>query len=545
MATYYWVGGNGTWDNVTTTNWSLTSGGAGGAGVPTSADDVVVDSSSGSLGNTITIFTGAEAKSLTYTGGVMNFSGVGSGLLLYGSFQILAALPSGTFNVDTVEIRVSTLSGTVVSNASLMRDLVLTNWISSQAIVSINSNIQCALFRSVSVSLTTVSSSITCTQFLLEGGPANLYAKTVSNLSVTITQLIPIGGNQLSCNWTGSLAAFNNVSVLVKDSVGTVTLDTDQQASYATSFNLSVDNSTCNIYIRGGVNNLTILNSGNVDSRNLPVFGNILVNSGCQLSAVFSSDVIEFRKKTGSPNVTRTITAGAGSSWLDLGFINYVAASTDTVNFDANIGTAISSIKPDTVNFGIASVGAVTVYALAISLATGSSFSSTILHVESNFTVPASASISGSYTINSYGALINTNGVTVPNLIVRSWPSASRIFTNLVVNNFSILAQAAQGPARVEVQPTRSITISGNFVLTGLSFSDYVGLTSYSTFVTPAVFNLTKSSGIVNAVFATIGYSNATGGAIFYALESNGCIDSGNNSGWIFKETSGNFFLFL
>jgi hypothetical protein len=545
MATYYWVGGNGTWDNVTTTNWSLTSGGSGGAGVPTSADDVVVDSSSGSLGNTITIFTGAEAKSLTYTGGVMNFSGVGSGLLLYGSFQILAALPSGTFNVDTVEIRVSTLSGTVVSNASLMRDLVLTNWISSQAIVSINSNIQCALFRSVSVSLTTVSSSITCTQFLLEGGPANLYAKTVSNLSVTITQLIPIGGNQLSCNWTGSLAAFNNVSVLVKDSVGTVTLDTDQQASYATSFNLSVDNSTCNIYIRGGVNNLTILNSGNVDSRNLPVFGNILVNSGCQLSAVFSSDVIEFRKKTGSPNVTRTITAGASSSWLDLGFINYVAASTDTVNFDANIGTAISSIKPDTVNFGIASVGAVTVYALAISLATGSSFSSTILHVESNFTVPASASISGSYTINSYGALINTNGVTVPNLIVRSWPSASRIFTNLVVNNFSILAQAAQGPARVEVQPTRSITISGNFVLTGLSFSDYVELTSYSTFVTPAVFNLTKSSGIVNAVFATIGYSNATGGAIFYALESNGCIDSGNNSGWIFKATSGNFFLFL
>lgn len=545
MATYYWVGGNGTWDNVTTTNWSLTSGGAGGAGVPTSADDVVVDSSSGSLGNTITIFTGAEAKSLTYTGGVMDFSGVGSGLLLYGSFQILAALPSGTFNVDTVEIRVSTLSGTVVSNASLMRDLVLINWISSQAIVSINSNIQCALFRSVSVSLTTVSSSITCTQFLLEGGPANLYAKTVSNLSVTVTQLIPIGGNQLSCNWTGSLAAFNNVSVLVKDSVGTVTLDTDQQASYATSFNLSVDNSTCNIYIRGGVNNLTILNSGNVDSRNLPVFGNILVNSGCQLSAVFSSDVIEFRKKTGSPNVTRTITAGASSSWLDLGFINYVAASTDTVNFDANIGTAISSIKPDTVNFGIASVGAVTVYALAISLATGSSFSSTILHVESNFTVPASASISGSYTINSYGALINTNGVTVPNLIVRSWPSASRIFTNLVVNNFSILAQAAQGPARVEVQPTRSITISGNFVLTGLSFSDYVGLTSYSTFVTPAVFNLTKSSGIVNAVFATIGYSNATGGAIFYALESNGCIDSGNNSGWIFKATSGNFFLFL
>lgn len=47
MATYYWVGGNGTWDVSTTTNWAASSGGAGGAGVPTAADNVIFDSGSG------------------------------------------------------------------------------------------------------------------------------------------------------------------------------------------------------------------------------------------------------------------------------------------------------------------------------------------------------------------------------------------------------------------------------------------------------------------------------------------------------------------
>ena len=45
--TYYWVGGSGTWDGSTSTHWALTSGGAGGAGVPTSGDPVIFDRNSG------------------------------------------------------------------------------------------------------------------------------------------------------------------------------------------------------------------------------------------------------------------------------------------------------------------------------------------------------------------------------------------------------------------------------------------------------------------------------------------------------------------
>jgi hypothetical protein len=46
MANRFWVGGTGTWDATTTTNWSDTSGGAGGASAPTSADDVYFDAGS-------------------------------------------------------------------------------------------------------------------------------------------------------------------------------------------------------------------------------------------------------------------------------------------------------------------------------------------------------------------------------------------------------------------------------------------------------------------------------------------------------------------
>lgn len=62
----FWVGGTGSWDN-TTTHWSLTSGGASGAAIPSSTDDVFINASSG--GGTITIAAGnTGAKSISFAG---------------------------------------------------------------------------------------------------------------------------------------------------------------------------------------------------------------------------------------------------------------------------------------------------------------------------------------------------------------------------------------------------------------------------------------------------------------------------------------------
>lgn len=63
MATRFWVGGTGTWDASTTTNWSASTGGAGGASVPGSSDDVTINASSGA--GTITVNTNFTISSLT------------------------------------------------------------------------------------------------------------------------------------------------------------------------------------------------------------------------------------------------------------------------------------------------------------------------------------------------------------------------------------------------------------------------------------------------------------------------------------------------
>ena len=59
MANRFWVGGSGTWDTTSTTNWSATTGGAGGASAPGAADAAFFDSNSGAgtvtLGATVSL----------------------------------------------------------------------------------------------------------------------------------------------------------------------------------------------------------------------------------------------------------------------------------------------------------------------------------------------------------------------------------------------------------------------------------------------------------------------------------------------------------
>jgi len=97
MATYYWVGGNGTWDATTTTNWSSSSGGTGGAGFPTSVDDVIFDISSGT--GTITC-TGAVCNNLTVNPTqFMTLGTTSSTISIYGNLVFPA---TGSFTVSSL-----------------------------------------------------------------------------------------------------------------------------------------------------------------------------------------------------------------------------------------------------------------------------------------------------------------------------------------------------------------------------------------------------------------------------------------------------------
>lgn len=57
---------------------------------------------------------------------------------------------------------------------------------------------------------------------------------------------------------------------------------------------------------------------------------------------------------------------------------------------------------------------------------------------------------------------------------------------------------------------------------------------------------LYKSSGVVSCNYLSISNSNATGGATWNAFTSNGNVNAGNNTGWVFSEVAlNNFFFFF
>lgn len=123
MANRFWVGGTGTWDNSTTTHWSASTGGAGGASVPVAGDVVLFDGASGggtvsvnaaiNAGNSLasidmTAFTGtldfsSGNPTITLTGNGFQITGTSSRVLTLGSSTIiLTGTNAAVWNATTI-----------------------------------------------------------------------------------------------------------------------------------------------------------------------------------------------------------------------------------------------------------------------------------------------------------------------------------------------------------------------------------------------------------------------------------------------------------
>lgn len=115
----YWVGGTGNWDASTTTNWSFTSGGVGGASVPTSSNRVIFDTASNATAYTCTITATASCLDLTMgapASGQITWAG-SSDMLVYGNFN----LSGGTSGINR------TYSGSISLMANSSGKTVTTN----------------------------------------------------------------------------------------------------------------------------------------------------------------------------------------------------------------------------------------------------------------------------------------------------------------------------------------------------------------------------------------------------------------------------------
>lgn len=123
MASRYWVGASAAWDTSTTTHWSTSSGGAGGASVPGVGDDVIFDAASGSVtitrtvgaGNCLSLNMSAFTGTLDFSTLTLNIYGaliIGTGCTLTGSTGTLAFQansPTINSNGKTIPVKISLL----------------------------------------------------------------------------------------------------------------------------------------------------------------------------------------------------------------------------------------------------------------------------------------------------------------------------------------------------------------------------------------------------------------------------------------------------
>lgn len=145
MAARFWVGGSGTWDSSSTTHWASTSGGAGGASVPGSADTVTFDANSGSGNYTVTVSSPSAVNTITManpTGGVVTLS-LSSNLSTTGTSNSFT-LTTGTITLNNNSISTDKF----LSNNSNTRTI---NWGTSGAINCTGSTVSGSYFTVVQV----------------------------------------------------------------------------------------------------------------------------------------------------------------------------------------------------------------------------------------------------------------------------------------------------------------------------------------------------------------------------------------------------------
>lgn len=236
MADRYWVGGTGTWNSSSTTNWSASSGGAGGASVPTSTDNAIFDASSG--GGTCTMSGTIACANLVMTGYTGTLAG--SGTLT--SSGTAVALDTGVTYTTTATLNIAT-TATLTSNGKTWSGALTLSGGSTTKTLADNWNV------SGLVTLSGTSMVMNGFQISCNGGltlTANLSAGTTKvvlksgtwtgNATFPYDFDIDGGSNTItgsgSLQWGGASKTFNYVSGFV-DMTGT----TLALANAACSFN--------------------------------------------------------------------------------------------------------------------------------------------------------------------------------------------------------------------------------------------------------------------------------------------------------------------
>ena len=195
MADRYWVGGTGTWNTSSTANWASSSNGAAGASAPTSADDVFIDTSSGT--GTITC-TGAVCRNLTVTATqAITIGAASSTLSIFGSVSLIT---SGSFifsSLITTTFAATTTGNTLALGGKIRGGLVFNGvgggWTLTSDIVS-------------------TSSSMTINNGTFDTSTNN-YAVSIGTFTIgTGTKTVNLNGSTVTLNNSGGVWTINTAT---------------------------------------------------------------------------------------------------------------------------------------------------------------------------------------------------------------------------------------------------------------------------------------------------------------------------------------------
>lgn len=148
MANRYWVGGTGTWNTSSTTNWSSTSGGSSGASVPTASDSVFFDQSST---YTVTMTGALTCDSFTVSAGTVTFA--------TGTTPTLAVSGGLSITASTVWNSV----GTITFNSATGGNTITTNGVTIDASITFTNGGAWYLGSNLTLSASTATRTVTLT----------------------------------------------------------------------------------------------------------------------------------------------------------------------------------------------------------------------------------------------------------------------------------------------------------------------------------------------------------------------------------------------
>lgn len=479
MATYYWVGGSGTWDNSSKTNWATSTGGTGGNGPPVTGDTVNFDANSGTAA-IVTVAATAACTTCTINKSDINLSLSGSP-----TFAGTTTLTAGTVTLNSYTLTVNIFS-------------------------SSNSNARTIDFGTGKISLT-------------GNGSAIWVLTTVTNLTVSGTPVV-------DCIYAGA--------------TGTRTIQNGSTAggaeSNAVSFNITAgtDTITLTSSATNAVKNLNFSGfAGTMTSTNFAIYGNLVFSSGMTLLG--GTHTTTFAATTGTQTITsngkaydRNVTISGGSVVELVDPCSFGTARTLTLTsgtFDA---------KNQNVSIGNFALGAGT---KTLTLGSGTwTVTGTSWNANTNVTGLTVTASTGKISMTSASSKTFAGGGA-------SWPTLDQAGAGALTiqqsNTFANIINSVQ-PATITFTAGTTQTVSA-FGVSGTA-GNLITLNSSSS---GSRATLSDASGTINVSYVSIKDIAATGGAGWDAYTSNGNVDAGNNTGWVFdpapSDVSVEFFMNL